>query len=96
MSLMDKMKQGMAKATEVGEKAKQFAQLKLSITTLDSKLSDRYSDLGYRCYELHLAQAVRAFDDEKVQKLCQQIADIHAELKTKKWELEKMQANGDP
>jgi len=92
MSLMQSVKRGVAKAAEIGEKARQVAKLKLAIATLESKLTDRYTALGQRCYELHLAEAVRIFDDEKVKTLCQQITDILAEIKSKKWELEKVQA----
>jgi len=60
---------------------------------IESKLADRYGDLGHRCYELHLKEQVWVFDDEKATALCQEITDMLAELKNNKWELEKMQAD---
>lgn len=93
MSLMDKLRDGVTKVTETGEKATRYGQLKLGIATLESKLADRYADLGHRCYELHLEEKVRVFDDEKAAALCKELTDMLAEMQSKKWELEKMQAD---
>lgn len=94
MSLIARLREGVAKAAETGEKATRMGQLKLHITGLECKLTERYAVLGTRCYELHAQGAVAPFADEKVQSLCQQIAGLQEEVRETKQEMERLREQG--
>lgn len=90
MSLMDKFKESVGKVAETGSKATRVGQLKLGINTLQSKLNDLYADLGYRCYQLHLEERVRIFDDPKIVALCKEVTELLPRLEEKKLELDQL------